>query len=271
MLVLQAPTSDAAQLFRACLKNGAFTKVAIGSLNCPKGQKRVVWNLQGPSGPAGPKGDAGVPGVAGPAGPAGPPGATGATGPQGPSNGVVGPVGPRGPQGEVGPEGPSGPAGGPKGDTGPQGPPGPVNVYHEYRWGGASDSTTVVETATNSTWTVLLTSETVSAGTYLVLATTVLEIANVVDTATESSKEAMAFARVKDSTNALSAYGNIIGFSELSKRVAGTVTITKVVTFAAETRVRFEANANNMTYTKAAIAWYPSLILIPVTNAYSSS
>lgn len=125
---------SAAEVIRACVKNGALTKIAIGAIKCPKGSVRVAWNVQGPAGPAGAPGAAGDKGDPGPAGPAGPAGAAGATvvqsaggvaGPQGPI-GPQGPAGPQGVQGLQGPRGETGTAGavGPKGETGTVGPAG---------------------------------------------------------------------------------------------------------------------------------------------------
>lgn len=127
---------------------------------CKPGEKKIIWNQQGPAGPKGAPGTQGVTGplglqgVAGPTGPTGdtgpmgPTGATGpigiglqgpaglqgpigpqgASGPIGPSGGPVGPTGPIGPSGATGPSGASGPAGptGPTGPTGPVGPTGPM-------------------------------------------------------------------------------------------------------------------------------------------------
>lgn len=108
--------AEAADVVRACVKNGVVVRLAVGALSCPKGTTRLAWNVQGPVGPSGPKGEPGVQGVAGPAGPVGP------AGPSGSSGGVVGP---QGPKGDTGPQGPAGPAGSGSGSTGPQGPAGP--------------------------------------------------------------------------------------------------------------------------------------------------
>lgn len=107
---------------------------------CPRGQRKVSWQIvgmraesgprgaRGPAGPQGPKGDKGDTGATGATGAQGVPGASGpaGSGDQGPQ-GVPGPVGPQGPAGPIGPVGPTGPQGD-EGDQGPQGVPGPVGA-----------------------------------------------------------------------------------------------------------------------------------------------
>lgn len=120
---------QAADVFRACVKNGEVTKIVLGPLACPKGTKRVAWNVQGPVGATGPKGDVGPQGSAGPSGavgPAGPAGASGFVGGGGGAQGAKGDTGAQGPQGIPGPKGETGTAGpaGPKGETGTAGTPG---------------------------------------------------------------------------------------------------------------------------------------------------
>lgn len=271
-ILAPAQASPAAQVFRACLKNGAFTKVAIGPITCPKGSTKVAWNMQGPAGAPGVAGTAGPKGDTGAAGATGPAGATGATGPQGPSNGIVGPAGPAGPRGPEGPQGPQGPAGGPKGDTGatgPQGPPGPINISSEYFVGGDT-TTTTIETAT-SAWTSLLSSDTVTAGTYLLMASTTIEMANV-DTTTAEAQFAITWVQAR----ALGASGEVFlgegfisGQSTSSRRIAGQVVINRIVQFTEPTRIILKANAHNWTYTEFSLAWDPTIILMPITNASS--
>lgn len=123
--------ATAASVVRACVKNGAIVKVALGALSCPKGTKRIAWSMRGPVGPAGPAGAQGAQGPAGavgPVGPMGPAGQQGASGSVGVAAGVQGPAGPPGPPGPQGPAGPAGGPAGPQGPEGPQGPPGPTGL-----------------------------------------------------------------------------------------------------------------------------------------------
>ena len=53
--------------------------------DCPKGAKKITWELKGPTGQTGPAGSQGGQGPAGAQGPAGPAGAAGAAGPAGPA------------------------------------------------------------------------------------------------------------------------------------------------------------------------------------------
>jgi hypothetical protein len=83
------------------------------SANCPRGQRKIAWNLPGDKGRAGSAGPAGVAGAAGAPGSAG---ATGAQGPVGPEwqpdvTALTGPQGARGPTGDTGMAGAPGPAG----------------------------------------------------------------------------------------------------------------------------------------------------------------
>ncbi|MDW5598519.1 hypothetical protein VSS74_29430 [Conexibacter stalactiti] len=103
---------------------------------CPRGQRKMSWQVEGLRGESGPRGDrgpAGPRGATGPQGAQGTPGAggakgdAGAPGPQGPAGsgapGAQGEAGPAGPQGPIGPVGPQGPQGvqGPQGDAGANG------------------------------------------------------------------------------------------------------------------------------------------------------
>lgn len=116
---------------------------------CPRGQRKLSWQVtgmraergpagpRGATGPRGPKGDTGAAGAQGAPGTQGAPGAQGATGATGAPGatgpagsgepGPQGPIGPAGPQGPIGPVGPIGPIG-PQGDPGPQGPVGPTGA-----------------------------------------------------------------------------------------------------------------------------------------------
>ncbi|HST41877.1 MAG TPA: hypothetical protein VLK58_20320 [Conexibacter sp.] len=84
---------------------------------CPRGQRKMSWQVEGLRGEPGPRGATGPRGAAGPRGETGPQGAGGAPGAQGPA-GSPGPAGTPGPRGEQGPVG--------SGTPGPQGEPGPV-------------------------------------------------------------------------------------------------------------------------------------------------
>jgi hypothetical protein len=103
------PTSK----IRACVLQSGLLRLHEPGQRCPRGARRIEWNVVGPIGPLGP---------AGAAGPAGPPGADGAAGAGG-AQGAAGPAGAPGPEGKAGPTGATGPAGppGPKGDTGAPG------------------------------------------------------------------------------------------------------------------------------------------------------
>jgi len=135
-------------VYYACYQEGTGSlRLVRKNVACRKGERRVVWNVRGPTGPTGPEGPVGaqgIPGVPGPTGAQGPQGGigpTGAVGPQGPAGpqgpqgdpGLQGPQGdpgPQGPQGDPGPQGPQGDPGpqGPQGDPGPQGPAGPAGA-----------------------------------------------------------------------------------------------------------------------------------------------
>jgi Collagen triple helix repeat (20 copies) len=90
-LALAPRSADAQQIF-ACVNDDGVIRIVAPNATCPRNEKKLVWNVAGPSGPMGP---------------AGPTGPTGATGPQGPA----GPAGPQGPTGATGATGPAGPAG----------------------------------------------------------------------------------------------------------------------------------------------------------------
>lgn len=170
-----APAATAASARGAPQRIYVCVTADFGTLNlssktaaCPRGQRKMSWQVEGLRGEPGPRGAAGPRGTAGPRGATGPQGAGGAPGAQGPAGtpgtpgprgeqgpagsgapgpqgipGPVGPVGPQGPQGLVGPVGPIGPQGvqgdpgrdgadgrpGVAGATGPQGPIGPSGGF----------------------------------------------------------------------------------------------------------------------------------------------
>jgi hypothetical protein len=136
-VALASSSASAPPTITACYKAGsaptALDRVNNGAA-CPKGDTKLVWNLQGPrgaTGAAGPKGATGAAGKAGAQGTAGAKGATGATG-------------------ATGAQGPAGPAGNPAGASGASG--------------------TIVNLGDAKLHTVLTTSPVSVPGTYLVTA-----------------------------------------------------------------------------------------------------
>lgn len=79
-------------LYACVAKKTGEIRVTTKKRRCPKGQRKVSWNVVGPAGPQG---------VSGPGG------ADGARGRDG-ADGAAGPIGATGPQGAVGPAGPAG-------------------------------------------------------------------------------------------------------------------------------------------------------------------
>lgn len=110
---------------------------------CPRGQKKVSWNVVGEPGKPGAKGSpgsngsSGANGAPGAQGPQGPQGATGAGGG---ATGATGAPGPQGATGEVGVQGALGPTGA-AGPTGPTGPPGQDGQDGEDGQDGATGPT----------------------------------------------------------------------------------------------------------------------------------
>ena len=203
---------QASDVIRACVKGGAVTKIAVGALSCPKGTKRITWNVRGPGGPAGPAGPAGQsgaltvpsttglvvgpqgpkgdPGPQGPAGPQGEPGVPGAQGLSGPPGqlGIQGEVGPAGPKGETGTVGATGPQGvpgiqGPKGETGTAGPAGQKGETGTAGTAGADGVINVQKASASEYYSDISTSAisytnlatlNLNAGSYLLQGTTVV-------------------------------------------------------------------------------------------------
>lgn len=113
----QASKSSKANTIYACVKKkgGAMTSTTQKK-KCPKGSKKISWNVKGRDGAAGTIGATGLPGAAGAVGPQGPAGLDGADGAPGApgtdgADGAAGPTGPAGTDGGPGPAGPAGPQG----------------------------------------------------------------------------------------------------------------------------------------------------------------
>jgi len=118
----------------ACVqaKTHLLTKTTA-TRSCPKGSKKISWNIVGRRGATGPAGVAGAPGEVGPSGAPGMDGVVGPTGPAGPS-GAPGAAGPSGAPGPSGPPGPSGSVG-PTGSPGADGTNAPSNGAYVYSTG----------------------------------------------------------------------------------------------------------------------------------------
>ena len=98
LISLAFVTDVAAQqsVIYACVQQGSdHVRIVSATERCRGPERRIQWNVVGPTGPQGP---AGLRGPAGPAGPQGPAG----------SQGLAGPAGPQGPAGPLGPAGPPG-------------------------------------------------------------------------------------------------------------------------------------------------------------------
>ena len=98
---VSAANTNTITTLSACVGSDNVMKLKSDSGSCPRGQRKVTWNIAGEKGATGAQG------------PAGSNGATGATGPAGPT-GSTGPIGPTGATGPAGSTGSTGP----KGDTG---------------------------------------------------------------------------------------------------------------------------------------------------------
>lgn len=98
-----AQNTTSQRLYACVTKAYKTLNLSTKTRPCPRGQRKITWNV---TGVAGPRGKDGSPGAPGAPGTPGNPGAPGAGGP-------VGDQGPVGPQGPVGAQGPIGPAGSP--------------------------------------------------------------------------------------------------------------------------------------------------------------
>jgi hypothetical protein len=109
-----APAGAATAKIFACYSDSTGEMFRVTSTkNCPTGETKISWNVEGPQGAQGKTGAQGREGK------------TGAKGPQGSA-------GAQGPQGVRGPQGPQGKAGA-QGAPGPQGPPGAALGTYDYR------------------------------------------------------------------------------------------------------------------------------------------
>ena len=121
-----AVASGSARAYYACVAGSTHTlQLTSKKAKCPRGERKITFNVPGPRGAAGPSGQHGLTGVTGATGPdgtRGPAGVTGATGVNGGSAGA-GATGPAGPAGVTGTTGAAGSTGatGATGQTGATG------------------------------------------------------------------------------------------------------------------------------------------------------
>lgn len=122
------PPGSQAMITGCVHKRTGDLRVLLGSkTKCRRGERKIVWNVQGPTGETGATGPTGAAGAVGATGAIGPTGATGPTGVTGPTGALSGPTGATGLTGETGVSGPTGATGatgatGPTGEIGPTGP-----------------------------------------------------------------------------------------------------------------------------------------------------
>ena len=214
----------------------------------------------GPAGVAGPKGATGATGLVGPAGPKGATGATGLVGPAGPkgATGATGPAGVAGPKGATGPAGVAGPKGatgatglvgpaGPKGATGATGPAGPPGASSAFvvHCGPNVFLQSIVCPGNNgtplaSTGTVVLTTNAVGGGFYLISAS--------VNMVNSSGGFAECYATTVNTAPAT-------GFTGIGDAILATVSVTDVIAVAANDSIELVCSGSPAAGTSSNPVW----------------
>ncbi len=264
LLSLGAVAQAATVTYYACVNNSTGDITIVSSTTtCATSAHKIQWNQEGPAGatgakgatgatgPAGVAGPKGATGATGPAGVAGPKGATGATGPAGVAGpkgatGATGPAGVAGPKGATGATGLVGPAGpkGATGATGPAGPPGASSAFVVHCGPNVFLQSIVCPgnngTPLASTGTVVLTTNAVGGGFYLISAS--------VNMVNSSGGFAECYATTVNTAPAT-------GFTGIGDAILATVSVTDVIAVAANDSIELVCSGSPAAGTSSNPVW----------------